>query len=54
MDQALLYYVSDELLNVMVMMQLSFRKFLHSWLLDADMEYHGKEHSFCAIFVLLT
>lgn len=37
MDQALHCYVSEELLNVMMMMQLNFRKFLHSWLLDADM-----------------
>lgn len=35
------------------MMQLNFRKFLHSWLLHADMGYHGKGCSFSAILFFL-
>lgn len=50
MDKALLYYVSEELLNVMVMTQLNFMKFLHSWLIVADMGFHEKEHSIFANF----
>lgn len=54
MDKALLYYVSEELLNVKVMMQLNFMKFLHRRLVVAGMGYHGKEHSIFANFFLLT